>query len=201
VGAVAVLLAVKAAFDLLNSPTWASGWYFTPQKVAVPFAVGSLAWIGVAALSTRSRQVGIAAAAVLCVFALPLNGAQVRQSADPAVDGTVWQGAIDQAASWVRLHGPPGRYGASDAGLLGYRLDGFRPVVNLDGLVNNYRFADLMDRGATLLERIRATGVDVYVNRLTQDQLQAMPCARLLWRSPALLGGAPADVLDVRGCR
>ncbi len=201
VGAIAALLALKAAFDLYNSPTWAAGWYFTPQKVAVPFAVGSLAWMGAMALSTRSRKVGIAAVAVLCVFALPLNGAQVRQSADPAVDGSSWQGAIEQAAAWVQLHGPSGRYGASDAGLLGYRLDGVHPVVNLDGLVNNYRFDALVNGDASLLERIRATGVDVYVNRVTGAQLRSMPCARLVWQSPELVGGVPIDVLDVRGCR
>ena len=55
---------------------------------------------------------------------------------------TSWQDQIDLAASWITHHGPRGTYGARDAGLLGYRLEGTRTVINLDGLVNDYAFAE-----------------------------------------------------------
>ena len=83
-------------------------------------------------------------------------------------------------------------------------------MVDVDGLVDNYRYAALVARGSTLRQQLAATGVDVYVNRIHPSQLAALGCARVLWRSPnqvaVLEGGttldrAPVDVLDVRRCR
>ena len=205
-----VMLGAKAAFDLYTVPTWADSWYLTPQRVAVPFALGALAWLGGREMVRRWPPVGVVAVAVLCVVGLPLTLSNVTESPSTRVDAASWQGQIGLAADWVVAHGPPGRYGADDAGLLGYRLDGTHPVVDVDGLVDNYRYAALVARGSTLRQQLAATGVDVYVNRIHPSQLAALGCARVLWRSPnqvaVLEGGttldrAPVDVLDVRRCR
>jgi hypothetical protein len=124
-------------------------------------------------------------------------------------DGQEWQRQIDGAADFVLQRGPPGRYGALDAGLLGYRLDGARTVVNLDGLANDYRFAALVTRGAGLRERIAAEHVDVFVGRLPKHELDALRCGHVLYTSPRAVGFsdettrysvARVYVIDARGC-
>jgi hypothetical protein len=121
-----------------------------------------------------------------------------------------WQDQIDLAAVWVRGSGPDGRYGANDAGLLGYRLDGVVPVVNLDGLVNDYDFAALVGSGAPLRARLRATGVEYFVGRLDDAGLADLTsCGAVLWESPervpyvdslSRLTRTPVRIVDVRAC-
>jgi hypothetical protein len=102
-----------------------------------------------------------------------------------------------------------GIYGARDAGLLAHRLDGVRTVVNLDGLVNDYAFARLVTRGASLRHRIVVSHVDYLVNRLSGHELRRLGCGTVLWRSPGAVpyadqfsgfSMAHVDVVDVRAC-
>jgi hypothetical protein len=206
-----VLLVAKAVFDLVNLPIWASSWYSIPQRFALSFAAGAAAWLAVEWLLGRYPRLGVVVAVLLALFVLPMNvGTAANSSTYPRFE-FAWQDAIDSAASWVRAHGPPGRYGANDAGLLGYRLDGTRQVVNLDGLVNDYAFADRLRRGASKRQLIAASGVDYYVNRIAPKDLAALSCGRVLWTSPGRVddsdgpGGAttsaPVYVMDVRNCR
>ncbi len=207
----AILLVAKAVFDLVNLPLWAQTWYSIPQRFAVTFAAGAAAWLGVAWVFERSRRVGAVVLVLLALIALPMNVSTASDSATyPRFDYS-WQDAIDSAATWVRDHGPPGRYGARDVGLLGYRLDGHRDVVNLDGLVNDYSFADRLAHDQSLRELIAASGVDYYVNRINPHDLAALSCGKVLWKSAGQIeasdgpGGAntsaPVYVLDVRSCR
>ncbi len=207
---VAVLLVAKVLFDLVTATPWVNVWYLTPQRFAFPFAVGALAWVGARRAWARSEPQGIVAVVCLVLVALPLNGSQLATARSTHDDPTSWQGQLDQAVDWVVAHGPPGRYGASDAGVVGYRLDGLHPVVNLDGLVEDYAYAALAAQGASLHQEIADTRVDVLVNRLDDAELAALSCARVLWASPTRLGvgdatGAvdfgPVYVLDVRRCR
>jgi hypothetical protein len=206
-----VLLAAKAVFDLVNLPVWAQTWYSIPQRFALTFAAGAAAWLGVAWLFERSQRVGVVALVLLVLIALPMNMSTASDTATyPRFDFS-WQDAIDSAATWVHDHGPPGRFGARDAGLLGYRLDGRRNVVNLDGLVNNYAYADRLAHDQSLRELIAASGVDYYVNRVNAHDLASLSCGKVLWTSPGRVddadgpGGtttsAPVYVLDVRSCR
>jgi hypothetical protein len=182
----------------------------TPQKLAFPFLVGALAWVGAMWVHSRSSTLGVLAIAALCVLVFPLDGSSVAQSSTATRDAGSWQDQIDLAAGWIAAHGPPGRYGAADAGLLGYELDGHRSVVNLDGLVNDYQFVSLVDRGASLRERVAASRLDVLVNRLPESALRQFSCGTVLWTSPgrpAAVGDdgvverAPIYVIDVRHCR
>lgn len=211
--AVAVLVVVvmaKAVVDLLAAPLWASAWYAAPQQLVVPFAVGVGAWKGIEWFSARLPVAGIALAVLTGLLVVPLNIRESLTTADDRPFQGSWQQELDDAAAWIRSDGPAGRYGARDAGLLGFRLHGDRTLVNLDGLVNDYEYAELLEQDPTLVEQVRANGVDILVNRLSAEQVaDDLGCARELWRSdePVAYDDGLQDgssqyvyVLDVRSC-
>jgi hypothetical protein len=181
----AAVVIAKALFDLTNVPTWAGAWYSAPQHLAVPFAIGAFAWLGAAWLLGHRRPLGMAAVAVVVVACVPLGSFRLTSTAGTAMTTGGWQDQIELAADWIRQDGPAGRYGARDAGLLGFRLDGEVDVVNLDGLVNDYAFADYVATGPTTLERARQQGVDHFVGRVRdEDMAGQFRCADVLWTSP-----------------
>lgn len=211
--AIAVLVVVvlaKAVVDLLAAPLWASSWYAAPQQLVVPFAVGVGAWKGVEWFSGRMPIAGIALAVVLGLLVVPLNIRESLTTADDRPYQGSWQQELTDAATWIRSDGPTGRYGARDAGLLGFRLHGARTLVNLDGLVNNYDYAELLERDPTLLQQADANGVDFLVTRLAAEQvIGELGCADQLWRSDqpvAYDDGLQGEsnqyiyVLDLRSC-
>lgn len=211
-GAGAAMVVVKACIDLFSSPSWAATWYASPQRLAFPLAVGALAGKAIQVLARRS--VPASGAIVGLVVLACLAGGLSRATFDPREelrDG-LWQVEAERAAAWVLAEGPPGRYGARDAGLLGFRLHGERTVVNLDGLVNDDEFAELVLADAPLRLRVADQEVDVLVNRLSDEERARWDdCAVELYRSEVLvpsydplLGGSaasPVAVLDVRSCR
>ncbi len=138
-----VILVCKAALDIATAPLWADKWYSAPQQLAIGFVVGAGAWMGVRLVAGRSRPFAIAAIAILAILAIPVNAIGWRDVSEVRHASSLWQDQNDLAADWILSVGPPGLYGARDAGLLAYRLDGTREVVNLDGLVNDYDFAEL----------------------------------------------------------
>jgi hypothetical protein len=206
----AAVVVAKAVFDVVNAPLWAKVWYSAPQHFALPFALGAFGWITVMWLWARRRLFGALAAAALIAVCLPVNAGLVSGTHhSPRLAGG-WQDEILLASRWILRDGPEGRYGAGDAGLLAYQLDRSRDVVNLDGLVNNYEFAELMSTGATMLELARADGVRYFVSRLTDDTISGeFACAKVLWTSPdaitygdSLSGTSTAHlyVLDLSTC-
>jgi hypothetical protein len=209
---VLAMLAVKACVDLVLASPWASAWYSAPQRLAAGFVVGGGAWCGVRWLSARAAPLAYAAVAALVVIAFPLNATDWKDDAHRQRGRDSWIEQIDLAADWTLRHGPEGRYGARDAGLLGHRLDGVRRVVNLDGLANDYDFADLVIDDAPLRRRVSAEGVDYFVGRVTnRERRDDLDCATVLWTSPGRPIGFDDSVegytvgrlyvLDVRGCR
>ena len=114
------------------------------------------------------------------------------------------------ATSWIFRSGPPGRYGAPDAGLIGYYLDGRRSVVDLDGLTNTFDFASKLRRGTSIFELERAEGVRYLVARRLPGTPDAPNCATILWSSdPVPYGGGfdqpfitriPIRVFDLGSC-
>jgi hypothetical protein len=211
---VGALLLFKAVLDLVVAPLWASLWYSAPQTLAAGFGVGALAWVGVEWLRAHARSVVSGAAVFVAVAAIALVAVPVNATAWRHV-GTVsrasgsWQDQLDLAAGWIHRHGPPGRYGAMDAGLLGYELDRDRSVVDLDGLVNDYSFAALVTAHASERTLLSVSGVDFLVNRFTPDGLQQLGCATVLWTSPGAvtygdafvkLATGHVYVVDVRSC-
>ena len=118
------------------------------------------------------------ASAVVLLLALPVTA--WGRSATDATQGASWQQTLVQAGDWVRSAGPDGRYGAFDAGVLGYRLDGERTVVNLDGLVNDYDYARFLGQQPSLRARLAHQGIDVLVNRLSAAERAELDCATAL---------------------
>jgi hypothetical protein len=179
-------------------------------RLALAFLVGACAWCGVRRLAGRAWPVAAVAVACLVYLAIPVNSATWVDEVHGVHVASAWQDQIDAAADWISVSGPPGRYGARDAGILGFRLDGSRPVVNLDGLVNDYDFAEeLVATQAPLIDRLRATGVQYFVGRIMDDELQSIAaCGPVLWTSPdvvfhssvGITTSAPVRIVDVRGC-
>jgi hypothetical protein len=209
-GVVAVVILVKAAMDIASAPLWASAWYSAPQRLAIGFAVGAGAWLGVRVVAARSHLFAGVAIIGVAFLALPINAAAWSDQVRATHEASRWQDQIDLAADWIAESGPPGRYGARDAGLLGFRLDSTTAVVNLDGLVNDYDFAELVSRNAPLLERIQYTKVEYFVGRLRDDLLADLtPCAQVVWTSPGMIpysdslhgySEAPIRIVDTRAC-
>jgi hypothetical protein len=208
-GIVGLLLALKALLDLIVAPLWAESWYATPERLAAGFLVGGLAWVGVVSLWQHHPVIACVPVAVLVLALVPVNTTTWQRVNTTPRSPTGWQDQLDLAASWIKRQGPPGRYGATDAGLLGYELDGTRSVVNLDGLVNNYHFAKLVNSHASLRMRLAVSRVDYLANRLTGADLHRLGCGSVLWRSPGLVPygddfSAYTEghiyVLDVRRC-
>jgi hypothetical protein len=206
---VVVVVGLKAVVDVIAAPYWASLWYAAPQQLALAFVVGSFAWLGVRALLRYSRPVGAGVLALAVVVVLPLGLPAALDSGEAAKEPGRWQHELASASGWVASHGPPGRYGAYDAGLLGYQLDGQFAVVNLDGLVNSYAYGELLVNDVPERERFQFAEVDYLVNRLSDPRLLGdLACGVPLWRSefPAYSAGSNFEwasiyVVDVRSCR
>jgi hypothetical protein len=203
-GLVGATVVLKGVMDVVLLPQWSGAWYSSSQRVLVGFAVG----IGVWHLLRRSTDrlapaVAVFGAALVVVLAWP--AAAWDAGAASHRRGTDWRSAVDAAADWAIEEGPAGTYGAYDAGLLGYRLDGSAPLVNLDGLVNDVEHAELVMDGASLATLLRHDRVDVLINRLDAVELEELRCASRLWTSeaPVRYDGTDEHVyaLDVRGCR
>ena len=120
---------------------------------------------------------------------------------------SAWQLELDRAADWLETTRPPGVYGAFDAGLLGYRLDGDATVVNLDGLVNNRDYATYLATRPDRLQMAGHAGVDIVINGFDQSTRDGLwSCARTLYVGSVDIDDAHPDlgqrvyVLDVTGC-
>ncbi len=209
-GCLAILVAVKAVVDILVATPWARAWYSAPQRLLAAFAIGALAAIGAIAAATRGRAIGGLATLGLAVVLLPLNLSGLVDASRRTHAANNWQDQIDLAATWILDQGPDGRYGARDAGLLGFRLDGHQELVNLDGLVNNYDFAELVVGDASMVERFDATRADYFVGRTSPGLRRELGCGTVLWTSPGLVQyvdpygtvtHAPVEIVDVRACR
>lgn len=197
-GWIVLLLASKAAIDILIAPTWASAWYSAAQRMLIAIVFASCLFLGLRALSRRgSTGLALGGGLALCAV-LPLTLFPLLANDSP--NYSRWTDANDAAADWILAHGPDVHYGARDAGLLGYRLDGSHTLTNLDGLVNDHEFASRVIGGWSVWERARAENVDAFIGRVYD--FDATPsCAREIWRSPRRIrGGSPVVILDLRPC-
>ncbi len=210
-GVILAVLLLKAAIDIVAAPMWAQAWYSSPQRLAAGFLIGAGAWMGLAWIWQGTRPVAIACVAIMALSLVPPNVTSWARAGDAQRSENGWQDQSDLAADWIRDQGPSGRYGARDAGLVGFRLDGARNVVNLDGLVNDYDFADLVRHDTPLSKRVAAEHVDYFVGRISDaDRAHELDCGTVLWTSPgeipyaddsASYSVAAVRVFDVRACR
>jgi hypothetical protein len=207
---VGLLLAIKAGLDIVVAPFWARTWYAAPQRLCVGFVVGAFAWLGVRWLGTRRFALTIPLVATLCLLAVPVNLATWSAATAARHQSDEWQDQLDLAARWIATHGPSGTYGASDAGLLGFAASPSQPVINLDGLVNDYQFAAFIVASApSTLARIRQMHVEYFVGRLSGSDVRDLGCGTPLWASAGNVPYGDTDspddlarvyVIDVRSC-
>jgi hypothetical protein len=202
------VLAAKFLLDLWTVPRWVLYWYSVPTRLAVLLALGAAAGAGLRLLfEERGRVVGGAALAVAALVLLPSGTLDTFVPPERTV-GQVWQMELQRAADWIEAEGPPGRYGAFDAGLLGYRLDGRYPLVNLDGLVNDREFGEFLESRPSRLETARREGVEILVNDLRVAERESdLACALTLYEGAgsvksdaAIAGPDRIYVLDLRPC-
>lgn len=207
-----LIVAMKLVVDEAANPLSAGDWYSPPQRLALAFVLGyciveCLAW-----LRSYWRPVFAVASSAVFLAVLPAYlQADVRGSHTQQVDQSSWADADASAAGWIRASATGGTYGSPDAGILGYLLDGRPAIVDLDGLVNDYRYADALARGVAALARYRTEGVRYLVGRLSRDRPVDPGCGRVLWTSPEQVrdGGTllrpivdelPVEVIDLGTC-
>lgn len=207
----AVLLSMHLLVDLVMLPVWVGGWYSLPERAAFAIAVG--AWLGVVlrGFARRRRTAGrVTTALVLVTLVLLAGWPNVSQARHGRLARGYWQSELWVTAQWLQDHPVPGRLGAYDAGLLGFELHD-RPVVNLDGLVNDFAYADVLmsPSNPTMLDRYRAAGVDVLIGRLAVTDPRRPDCASVIWEDPVPVGYrsqfgvetfVPVVVLDLAPC-
>ncbi len=203
------ILVAKALIDVVVAPLWAAAWYSAPQVLAVSFVSGSLVWNAAVWVRDRSRPASVGIIALVAV-AVVLNLRPSLETPQEPRFAASWQDQMDLAAEWVVLHGPPGRYGGNDTGLLGFRLDGTHELVNLDGLVNDYEYAAFLSGEPNMVQKAQRKGVDLLIGRFPDEILEGpLTCGEILWESPGSvpyvdglrdLTEARVFVVDVRGC-
>lgn len=210
------VIVVKTAVGLVTLPTWSTAWYAGPFQLGAGFAIvvgcvrsAEILLERVRRESNRRLASVFAVVAFVSVFATaPL--VRPWTSSDGHETGLTWQRAIDEAVAWLDQHPQPGRYGAYDAGLLAFGLDP-TTVVNLDGLVNDYDYLDLVaDPDVDALDRYRDQGVRTLVGRFTVGDQRLPDCAGRLWASPTqvsyydsvtgLTTAAPVGIYDLGTC-
>ncbi|MGE0813552.1 MAG: hypothetical protein AB7O28_17840 [Vicinamibacterales bacterium] len=146
---VAVLIASIAHFSYVTRH------YYAWNHVA--WAI-FFAYVGAEAAARWPRLLTRPVAAAALAVVAAAQGAAVAPRFQPVSTASLKQGRF-VALQWVRAHLPPGKpIAAWNAGQVGYFLD--RPVVNLDGLVNDRRFAEALRERRPLVEYLRAEGID-----------------------------------------
>jgi hypothetical protein len=104
------------------------------------------------------RAAAIAAGAAAAVQAWGVAGT-LRTPMDPLM----LRNARTELIAWIDSHLPAGEpVGSWNAGQLGYFLD--RPVVNLDGLVNDAGFLEFLRRGEPVVHYLRHQGIRYVVD-------------------------------------
>jgi hypothetical protein len=131
--AAGVVIADKIALALMLD------WYRAPMLLAAAVAGGLLA-----AWTARAGRVMATVFAAAAVAATPI--AIWHAAHPPPAPGLA-------AAEWLKANARPGEAASWNAGLIGYFAGG--GVVNLDGLVNDARFAREVARGKALSEYLR----------------------------------------------
>ena len=145
--------------------TFARQWYFAPHVLWLTGLVAAVTLDrGAKARADRpDASPGRALAPVGGIVVLPLVVAGVMTLGQlTAADRLAVRRADRAAAAWVESHLPPDtRIGSWDAGLIAFHTT--RPVVNLDGVVNDVAWLQAMREGRAGA-RLRDERIEWYVN-------------------------------------
>jgi hypothetical protein len=198
----AVLVAGKSLVDVAGSPNFALSWYSGAARVAASMTIGVLVFLTVRWLFDRQWWLGLAALVLCAGMVVSPRVTELTDASLDEPDELRWVTPLGEAGRWIRDYGPPGRYAALDAGILGYELHDSpdHELVNIDGMVNNHDFVDLVVDRTSIGERVAFVDADFLVNR-ADARLDStdLSCAEVLWES-ADIGGYPITVWDLRDC-
>lgn len=198
----ATIVTAKALIDITLSPNFALSWYSAIPRVAVPMMIGVLVLSAVRWLFDRAWWLGLIALALCSGMVIAPRLTDARSNHLTQADDLRWVTPLGEAGRWIRDHGPPGRYAALDAGILGFELHSspHHQLINIDGMVNNHHFVRLVTERAPIGERAAFVDADFLVNR-HDARLNStdLTCATELWQSQPI-GGYPIKVWDLRPC-
>jgi hypothetical protein len=181
----AALLLLKAAVDIIELPLWASSWYSGPQRLLFALLLGAFAWVGLIQL----RRQFLVALGTLCLMlgavSVAVNSQILLSAGSAAPTATSWQDANLEAANWIVGQGPSGVYGSTDTGLIGFYTSPKTTIVNLDGLVNDYTYAQHLLAGDSPISLYRREHIRFLVERREAGTAAVPGCAVRLWSSSA----------------
>lgn len=139
--------------------------YYGWLLVSWIFMLALLVDLGLRTRAAAQRRVvaGVAAALVAVLQGVAVTGA-LGAPADP----THLRNVRTELIAWIDTHLPAGApIAAWNAGQLGYFLE--RPVVNVDGLVNDAGFLDSLRHHEPVARYLRRTGVEYIVDYNNND--------------------------------
>ena len=173
---VAVVIATIAHFSYVTRH------YYAWTQIAWCLWFGYVLAQALEALAPRARRVVAGAVTVAVVVAQVVA---VVPRFEPFSPKELRHGRL-LAVEWADQHLPPGApIGAWNAGQVGYFMD--RPVVNLDGLVNDRRYLDVLRGRERLIDYLHAEGIE-YVMDYNQNDL-SMPY-HATWKHDVLFRNA-----------
>ena len=198
------MVLLKSGIDLVLSTRFSVGtWYSAPEFTILPMALGLLAWVGLRRMLDAVPVIAVVTALVLAVSLVPSQPSAATRASATAYDYSSQRPRTVEAARWIAQHNLVARFGFTDTGVAAWLIPAPSQVVNLDGFVNDYTYADLVDQQAPLRERLAREGVEVLLVWATESQAASLlSCGRVLWSSNR---SSPEDdqqlhIVDVRPC-
>lgn len=152
----------------LGLQTFARAWYFAPATL-IGLVLAVALTLDLADLARAERPTATplrALGPVTAILTVPLLVGAVLTALPLLQDERLAVRRADlQAARWAEANLPQGtRIGSWDAGLIGYSTS--RPVINLDGVVNDVGWLHAL-RDGTTAARLQREGVRWYINHST----------------------------------
>jgi hypothetical protein len=105
---VALVLAIKAAVDVVELPLWAASWYSAPQRLLFALLLGGFAWVGLTRLGRQSLLILGTLCLTLGAVGVALNSEILLSAGSTAAIPANWQDANLEAADWIVSRGPAG---------------------------------------------------------------------------------------------
>ncbi len=198
------MVVAKSAIDLVFSTMFSVGtWYSAPEFTILPMVLGLLAWVGLRRMVVEVPAVAAVALVALAVTLVPAQPSASLRAGSARYDDSQQRPRTVQAVAWITRHHLVARFGFTDTGVAAWLIPPPSQVVNLDGFVNDYTYAGLVNRQAPLAQRLAREGIEVLLVWAPQSRVSALlPCGQELWSSSS---SSPDDdqqlhIVDVRPC-
>jgi hypothetical protein len=202
--ALVAMVVIKSVIDMVLSTRFSVGtWYSAPEFIILPMALGLLAWVGLRRMLALVPVIAMVIAAALAVCLVPSQPWAAVQAGRTRYDDSLQRPRTIEASQWINDQRLVARFGFTDTGVAAWFIQPPSQVVNLDGFVNDYAYADLVNRQAPLDRRLAEQGVEVLLVWARQDQVaDILACGRELWSSKrsSVDDDQQLHIVDVRPC-